>query len=261
MCISASVGVHGQNARPDVIIVQILLNYNKAPTAKDIGVDGTCGDGTKAAIREFQSRVGKMPKPDGRVDPGGNTLKLLGQGIPKGDIDQTKLRGIMPATTVAKLDRYTAPLVAGMKQRSISTPLRQAHFLAQLGHESMSFVYSEELASGEAYEGREDLGNTQPGDGQRFKGRGLIQLTGRSNYEAYGEDKGRDFTSENNPSLIATDPGLAVDVSCWFWNNHNLNSLADADNVMGITHIINGGYNGIDDRKAYLRRAKFFLGL
>lgn len=261
MCIAGSVGEHrAGNDRRDIIIVQILLNYNRPPNAQ-IAVDGGWGRETRTAIYEFQQRVVKLPKPDGRVDMNGNTLKLLRKGIPGGDLDKTKLRGIMPATTIPKLNQYSDQLFTGMKLRSITTPLRQAHFLAQLGHESMSFVYSEEIASGEAYENREDLGNTQPGDGKRFKGRGLIQVTGRDNYEAYSKDKGRNFTDDNNPALLATDPALVVDVSCWYWHTHDLNALADADDIMGITKVINGGYNGLPDRKAYLRRAKFFLGL
>jgi putative chitinase len=85
------------------------------------------------------------------------------------------------------------------------------------------------------YEGRGDLGNTQPGDGRRFKGRGLIQLTGRANYEEYGQAKGRNFVDGDNYKLLATDPELAVDVACWFWKTRGLNALADADDVRAVT--------------------------
>jgi len=122
-------------------------------------------------------------------------------------------------------------------------------------------MYSEETASGAAYEGRNDLGNTQAGDGPRFKGRGLIQLTGRNNYTAYGNDTGKNLTDGGNPQLVAADPSLAVDVSCWFWDTNNLNTLADADDIIGVTKAVNGGLNGLESRKAYLRRAKFFLKL
>jgi putative chitinase len=134
-----------------------------------------------------------------------------------------------------------------------------AHLLAQVGHESGDLRFSEEIASGAAYEGRADLGNTQPGDGPRFKGRGLIQLTGRANYTAFGRDRNRDFITPENYRLIATDPNLAVDVAGWFWVKHGLNAFADADNVREITRRINGGFNGLDDRTARLARAKFFL--
>ena len=121
-------------------------------------------------------------------------------------------------------------------------------------------MYNEEVASGQAYEGRADLGNTETGDGKRFKGRGLIQLTGRANYQAYGEYKGQDFTTEDNMKRVATDPNLATDVAGWFWTeSKSLNQLADIDDVNSITYKINGGYNGLAERKAHLARAKFFL--
>jgi putative chitinase len=104
-----------------------------------------------------------------------------------------------------------------MLESGISTPLRMAHFLAQLAHESGELRYAEEIASGDAYEGRADLGNSEPGDGRRFKGRGLIQLTGRFNYEAYGKTRGKDYTVSNKTDLLANDPFIAVDVSCWYW--------------------------------------------
>ena len=110
-----------------------------------------------------------------------------------------------------------------------------------------------------AYEGRADLGNTHPGDGKKFKGRGPIQLTGRSNYVAYGRDKKTDFTRGTKYTLIASDPLLAVDVSCWFWTTHGLNVLADGDDIRAITKVINGGFIGLPDRASRLRRAKCFL--
>jgi putative chitinase len=167
--------------------------------------------------------------------------------------------GIMSQATQASVDVYYNSLVAAMAANQINTPLRVAHFLAQLGTESGDFLYSEEIASGQEYQGRTDLGNTQPGDGIRFKGRGLIQLTGRSNYAAYGTARGKDYVTEPNNKLISSDPALAVDVSVWFWTKNNLNRFADADNVVGLTKAINGGDNGLDDRKAHLRRAKCLL--
>src|SRR6185436_1802430 len=108
------------------------------------------------------------------------------------------------------------------------TPLRQAMFLAQLGHESMSFRYMEEIASGAAYEGRKDLGNTHTGDGKRFKGRGPIQLTGRANYKAAGDALGVDFI--NSPEIAAfTEYGFRTAV--WFWGTRNLNPLADVGDI------------------------------
>ena len=259
MCIGQSVGEGGVNARGDAVVVQVLLNFNRPPPLPPLGVDGGVGTLTKDAIREFQARVMQRPAPDGQVDPGGETLAALRRGIPPGAIDALMLRGIMPAATPAKVATYLPHLLTGMAGRDISSKLRQAHFIAQLGHESGAFVFAEELASGDAYEGRANLGNTEPGDGRRFKGRGLIQLTGRSNYAAYGKAIGRDLLA--NPTLVATDPVLAVDAACWFWATRTINPHADADDVEAVTRRINGGLNGLADRRDYLRRAKFFLGL
>ena len=133
---------------------------------------------------------------------------------------------------------------------------RMTAFLAQVGHESGRFRYLEELASGKAYEGRFDLGNTQPGDGVRFKGRGLIQITGRFNYEKISKDFDEDFV--NHPELLCT-PKYAVASACWFWETHGLNELADAEQFRKITKRINGGYNGMEDRIHIYTIAKMVL--
>lgn len=139
-------------------------------------------------------------------------------------------------------------------QGEVNTPLRFAAFLANVLHESGLFKYVHELASGEAYEGRADLGNTQPGDGKRYKGRGLIQLTGRANYTSISKDWYGDDTLVKNPDLLAT-PENAVRGAYWFWNNKNLNKWADAGNFKEVVHRVNGGYNGIAERQAYYDKA------
>ncbi|HQZ38635.1 MAG TPA: glycoside hydrolase family 19 protein [Vicinamibacterales bacterium] len=106
---------------------------------------------------------------------------------------------------------------------------------------------------------RGDLGNINPGDGRRFKGRGLIQLTGRANYTAYASDAGIDYVS--SPQTIAADPIATTDVACWFWARNQLNALADMDDVKAVTKRVNGGYNGLDDRVEYLGRAKAVLAV
>ena len=257
MCIDRPVGKGGTNAHDDVLVVQVLLNVNRPAALPRIAVDGGYGTQTGDAIAEFQTRIFGMPNPDGRVDPGGRTLSGLHDGIPAGLLDASILRGIMPPADAGRVERYLPHLLAGMAARHIYTPLRRAHFIAQLAHESGAFRYAAELADGRAYEGRADLGNTQPGDGPRFKGRGLIQLTGRANYAAYAKAIGRDLLAD--PAPVADEPALAVDVACWFWETRGLNALADADDVAGITRRINGGLNGFADRQAYLRRGKFFL--
>lgn len=134
--------------------------------------------------------------------------------------------------------------------------LRMAHFMAQLVHESGSFRYMEEIASGAAYEGRADLGNTQPGDGKRFKGRGVLQLTGRANYRKFGRIIGIDL--ERHPEIAAV-PSIGLHIALQYWRDRNLNALADADDVVAITRKVNGGVNGLADRKAHLAKIKGWL--
>lgn len=143
----------------------------------------------------------------------------------------------------------------------INTPLRWAHYLAQIAHESAELRYSEEIASGKAYDTGKlaiKLGNTPEadGDGQKYKGRGLIQVTGRANYEAYKKYCGFDVVKQ--PELLAKPAG-AIRSSMWFWKSKGLNELADRDEFVVITKRINGGTNGIEDRRKYLARAKKVL--
>lgn len=163
---------------------------------------------------------------------------------------------------------------------SINTPSRMLSFLAQVGHESGGLFYTEELASGSAYEGRKDLGNIQKGDGVKFKGRGLIQITGRANYKAVSLALGTDFIT--NPTFLGgknvtkcNDVQLknAAESAGWFWNSRNLNALADQMDITKnidtgnnlvvfkkITKTINGGYNGLPDRlNRYKSGLQYFL--
>lgn len=135
----------------------------------------------------------------------------------------------------------------------LTSGLRLAHIMAQLIHESGGFRYMEEIASGQAYEGRTNLGNVEPGDGRLFKGRGPIQLTGRGNYRAYSRRLGIDF--ESHPEMVAL-PSIGLMVACTFWSIERLNDLADADDLQAITRRINGGLNGIAERGAALRHMK-----
>jgi putative chitinase len=125
-------------------------------------------------------------------------------------------------------------------------------FLAQVGHESAELRYTEELASGSAYEGRRDLGNTQPGDGVRYKGRGLIQLTGRRNYALCG--LALDLPLLDQPSQLSEYLPATMSAG-WFWQNNQLNSYCDKNDFIGLTKCINGGLNGLASRQAYLDRA------
>ena len=146
---------------------------------------------------------------------------------------------------------------AAMVEADIVGIPRQAAFLAQVMHETGGFMWLEELASGQAYEGRKDLGNTESGDGRKFKGRGLIMITGRANYTSAGADLGLDLV--NNPERAA-EPATAARVAAWFWTKKGLNSLADEGKFDSITRKINGGLNGKADRDKLFARAKLVLG-
>lgn len=139
----------------------------------------------------------------------------------------------------------------------VNTDSRLACLLGQLCVESDEFCTTQEYASGEAYEGREDLGNTQPGDGVRFKGRGLIQLTGRDNYAKFAKACGVDVVAK--PELVEA-PLLALQASLWFWQSKHLNVLADDEDVRGITHRVNGGLTALARREAATERAFQALG-
>lgn len=134
-----------------------------------------------------------------------------------------------------------------LKDYGIDSPQRMRHFLAQVGHESAGFKTTQEYASGRAYENRKDLGNVNPGDGTKYKGRGLIQITGRANYQKYGKKLNLDLV--NKPEL-AEDPVNSLKIAGEYWKDHDLNKFADQDNIRAITRRINGGYNGLRDRQA-----------
>lgn len=135
----------------------------------------------------------------------------------------------------------------------INTPLRIAHFMGQVTHECAGFRTTEEFASGAAYEWREDLGNDEAGDGRKYKGRGLIQLTGKFNYTRMSETLGVDLV--NNPERAA-EPLLSLKIACEYWKSRDINHFADNDDLISVTKRVNGGLNGLEDRRSYLRRAK-----
>jgi putative chitinase len=139
-----------------------------------------------------------------------------------------------------------------MAKYAINTPRRRTAFQAQLAHESGELRYMEELESGDRYKGNRELGNTQPGDGRRYKGRGPIQLTGRFNYRRAGEVLGLDL--EARPELAA-QPNVGCLVAGWSWQTHQLNDLADRKDFRAITRRINGGYHGLKQRERYYRKA------
>lgn len=172
-------------------------------------------------------------------------------------ITKEQLLAIMPnAKTRAGL--FLDALNAAMAEFGIDTPIRQAAFLAQIGHESGQLLYVKELASGKAYEGRRDLGNDVPGYGVKYKGRGLIQLTGYNNYVALM--MALDIDCVNHPELLE-EPINACRSAGWFWATNNLSRYADSGDFLTLTKRINGGTNGLKDRQELYARACKVLGV
>jgi len=189
-------------------------------------------------------------------------------------------------------DTWYPHIAASLSAFQISTPLRQAHFLAQTGHESAGFLkveeglnYSENALTAKfgkritaeqaraygrnamhpanqkmiasiIYANRNGNGDVNSGDGYRYRGRGLIQITGKANYEALVKQLGADVVA--NPDLLLGYRFAAMSAAAW-WKNHGLNELADSDDVTRITRVINGGTNGLDDRKSRLSKSKGIL--
>ncbi|MDQ3729659.1 MAG: hypothetical protein M3355_08715 [Actinomycetota bacterium] len=163
------------------------------------------------------------------------------------------LRRAMPGLGATRARALVPYLNLAMAEFGITNQRRAHAFLAQLGHESVSLRYFEEIASGAAYEGRRDLGNVRRGDGRRYKGRGPIQLTGRANYRRYGRILG--LPLEAHPSIAGT-ARVGFRVAGAFWQTHGLNELAERGQFDKITRRINGGTNGAADRRARWSRVK-----
>jgi putative chitinase len=151
---------------------------------------------------------------------------------------------------------FVSVLNTAMNRYGIVGTPRAAAFIAQVGHESGQLQWVREIwgptAQQAGYEGRADLGNTVPGDGSKYRGRGLIQITGRANYAACGEALGLDLI--NNPQLLE-QPQYAAMSAAWFWSTRGLNTLADQGQFVKITRRINGGLTGQDDRQALYDKA------
>jgi predicted chitinase len=245
---------HIQN--PDRIITGRKLNIPGSRDSFEPAGTGRAGRAGGSQAAGGARPTGGAPATGGARPAGGSTgaapVTAPANTPPGKGVTSAQLRQIMPGLSQAKADQYLPHINRAMAEAGINTPQRQAAFLAQLGHESGGLRYMEEIASGAAYEGRRDLGNTQPGDGTRYKGRGPIQLTGRANYRAAGKALGLDL--EGNPRQAAS-PEVGFRTAAWFWNSRNLNSLADKGDFRGITKRVNGGYNGLADREAYYRRA------
>ncbi len=158
----------------------------------------------------------------------------------------------LPGADQAHVTAWLPQINSAMASAGIDTPQRAAAFLAQVGQETAGFDTLTEYSDGSDYNGREDLGNTQPGDGPKYKGRGGLQLTGRHNYERASQALGVDFV--NHPELVS-DPQYAFATAAWYWTTHNLNAAADKAHpqdpasIDPVSQIINGGSNGKDVRR------------
>lgn len=216
-------------------------------TVRDaIATFGLTHAGETPGIGVMDAKDAEDEEPDeGRRDDGRN-------GERQGTFTVVDLREAMPSLPLQKARDYFPYLVAAMREGKINTRVRACHFLAQIGHESSDLLHMEEQGSTayfrDHYEGRSDLGNTRPGDGARYHGRGPIQLTGRANYRAAGHDLGLDL--ERNPEKAA-DPKVAFRIAVRYWGSRNINKAADRGDagIKDVTRLINGGYNGLADRE------------
>lgn len=175
----------------------------------------------------------------------------------------------LSAITGKPVTQNMESVIDGLTRRSagITTGRRFAHFIAQVAHESAGFKYDQEIwgptKAQLRYEGRKDLGNTMPGDGYRYRGRGPIQNTGRFNYREYTgwvhryiSKTAPDF--EADPDAILESPWEGL-VAVWYWETRKLNVLADKGDLRAITKRVNGGYNGLNDRYRWFTRAALVL--
>lgn len=174
------------------------------------------------------------------------------------DLDALALADAMGnRLTVGEYERLLPGMVNAMLAANVTNANRAAMWCAQIGHESGGLRWMEEIADGSAYEWRADLGNTQAGDGRRFKGSGPIQLTGRHNFTLFSKWAAQNgHTNDpmlfvNRPELVRTDPKWGFLAAAWYWvaARPQLNALSDARDMRGATIAINGGLNGLQDRE------------
>lgn len=177
-------------------------------------------------------------------------------------ITAEQLKLIYPAASSANIDKFVGPLNETMDEYGINTILRRSAFLSQVGEESGQLRYTREIwgptPAQLRYEGRLDLGNTEPGDGRRFLGRGLIQITGRANYRNCGDALGKNLVS--NPQLLEV-PDLAAKSAGWYWDSRNCNAPADVADLEKVTRLINGGLTNYMNRLEIYGRALGVLSL
>lgn len=195
---------------------------------------------------------------------GGNSMQNAGAsmqsaaaGVTYGkDSSQSDYGNVAPAKPLSVSSKQGEDAVrAAAAQEGITDPTELNALLAQVEHESGKYKYTAELGSRgyfDKYEGRKDLGNTQQGDGYRYRGRGFIQLTGRANYTAFARDTGIDVV--NNPDILTSNPLMAAKVAIWYWKKRVKPKVKDFNDIKRVTKLVNGGYNGLNDRIAAFKR-------
>jgi putative chitinase len=199
------------------------------------------------------------------------------------------LSALCPRLSSSAVTSFCAALDLDLPKAQITPPLCIAHFLAQTAHESAgysqlrenlnysasaltslfakyfvgidanSYARQPEKIANRIYANRMGNGSEQSGDGWAYRGRGIIQLTGKANYQAFSKDWGVDVVSQ--PDLVATDPVLAVASGCWYWQKRTINAAAESDDLTKVTKLINGGTHGLEDRAHLLGIAKQQMGL
>ena len=202
---------------------------------------------------------------------------------------EEKFKAILPDVSWDFAKKYIPFIDDTLAQYQIDLPLRKVHFLAQVTHESGGFKYTAEnlnysatalyavfrkyfptmdvanqyerqpqKIANKVYANRLGNGDEASNDGWNYKGRGLIQLTGKDNYTAFSNDTGQDFVVAAN---LVEEPKWAITSACWFWKKRNLNQYADADDIHMVTKLINGGTNGLANRQHYLEEFKKIYGI
>jgi putative chitinase len=182
-------------------------------------------------------------------------------GVASGDTWTALTRAVASDVKSDRLAKIGQAMARHFPAFQISTRLRVIHFFAQAAHETGGFRYMQEIGGPSyfsKYDGRADLKNTEPGDGARFHGRGIFQLTGRGNYITYGNELGVDLVA--HPDLAA-DPATAVELACLYWKDRGLNALADADNTEAISIKINGGNSKTIRKKGHLAERLQYVAL
>lgn len=205
------------------------------------------------------------------------------------NLTRAQLAEILATASKQNLDTYYPAIVEMCAAAEISTPLRVAHFLVQIGHETGDLLRMEEnlnydqagllrtwpklfnlsnvgqyahhpeKIANRAYGNRYGNGDEASGDGWRYRGRGLIQLTFKVGYEGYG--RSRRVDTLNNPDIILHEPRMCVDVACWYWQTRGINPIADKDDLQTLRRRVNGGLIGIEDCQHRLAIAKRVLGI